>query len=58
MNILVAGGTGFVGKKIVEILSNQNYKVFVLTRNIDQYRNSFTKNVELVDWNTTNPTML
>lgn len=58
MNILVAGGTGFIGKKIVEILSNQNYKVFVLTRNIDQHRNSFTKNVELVDWNTTNPTML
>ncbi|MFL2510752.1 MAG: DUF1731 domain-containing protein [Candidatus Neomarinimicrobiota bacterium] len=58
MNILVAGGTGFIGKKIVGTLSSQNYKVFVLTRNINHHKNSFGKNIELVEWNATNPRLL
>jgi|TARA_B100001093_G_scaffold487788_1_gene524367 uncharacterized protein (TIGR01777 family) len=58
MNVLVAGGTGFIGKKIVETLSSQNYKVFVLTRNINNHKNLFGQNVELVDWNASNPSIL
>ena len=48
MNILVAGGTGFIGKKIVETLTSQDNKVFVLTRNKDQHRNSFTE--KMLSW--------
>jgi len=58
MNILVAGGTGFIGKKIVETLTSQDNKVFVLTRNKDQNKNLFGKNVELIDWNITDPILL
>lgn len=58
MNILVAGGTGFIGKKIVETLSDNNHKVFVLTRNINHHKNSFGTNIKLIDWDTINPTTL
>lgn len=33
MKIAIAGGTGFVGKKLTDYLLDQNHDVFVLTRN-------------------------
>ena len=35
--------TGFIGKKIVKSLANEGYKVFVLTRDIINHQNTFTK---------------
>ena len=35
MKVFVTGGTGFVGKKLVEALGNKGYEVTVLSRRID-----------------------
>ncbi|PIQ87033.1 MAG: TIGR01777 family protein [Candidatus Omnitrophica bacterium CG11_big_fil_rev_8_21_14_0_20_45_26] len=48
MKILIAGGTGFVGKKVVQSLLNQNHQLIVLTR---QGRSSRANNLRYVKWN-------
>ena len=58
MKIVVAGGTGFIGKKIVRSLTEKDFTVFVLTRNIKKHKRLSTENVKLIDWNTVNPTLL
>ena len=58
MNILVAGGTGFIGQKIVKSLANEGYKVFVLTRDIINHQNTFTKDIQLIDWSSKNSSKL
>ena len=37
MKIIVAGGTGFLGKKIVSSLADKGHNVCVLTRNTVSY---------------------
>jgi uncharacterized protein (TIGR01777 family) len=32
MNVLITGGTGFIGKKLGSVLSQKNHKIFILTR--------------------------
>ncbi len=58
MNVLVAGGTGFIGNKIVNNLNDNGYKVFVLTRNIQKNKKLFTNDINLIDWETINPSLL
>ena len=51
INVLVTGGTGYVGGRLCEYLSRFNEcKVYVATRNKNFYKNSKIKYVE-VDWN-------
>ena len=38
MNIIVAGGTGFVGKRIVNSFVENGFNVCVLTRNATKHR--------------------
>jgi len=33
MKILIAGGTGFVGSRLVSVLENNGHDIFVLSRN-------------------------
>jgi uncharacterized protein len=47
-NILIAGGTGFVGKHITEMLLQNQYNIFILTR--DSNRKSDHTNVTYVEW--------
>lgn len=47
MNVLIAGGTGFIGTHLTNKLSAQNNKIFILTRNPKMYRNS--SNVTYID---------
>ena len=58
MKIIVAGGTGFLGKKIVSSLSNKGHNVCVLTRNLNKYKNTFSNSVTMIDWSTINPSFL
>ena len=38
MKILVAGATGFIGKKLVKNLNEKGHKIVVLTRNTETAR--------------------
>ena len=39
MNVLIAGGTGFIGQHLKRKLVAENNQVFILTRNVDKYTN-------------------
>ena len=58
MNVVVAGGTGFIGQKIVSSLLENDHKVFVLTRNLEKHKNTFSNDVNIIDWKTVNPSLL
>ncbi|ASK61058.1 TIGR01777 family protein [Virgibacillus phasianinus] len=40
MNILITGGTGFVGSHLTEALTKENHHVYILTRYPDNYENT------------------
>jgi uncharacterized protein YbjT (DUF2867 family) len=56
--ILVAGATGGVGKRVVQRLLEQGYKVRALVRNIDKARSILGNNVDLVVADITKPETL
>ena len=47
-NILISGGTGFVGKHITDLLTKEQFKIFILTRNANN--KSKQENVSYVEW--------
>lgn len=49
MNLLIAGATGFIGKKLVTALQS-NYTVTVLGRDVEKIHRHFTKPVNAVTW--------
>ena len=58
MKIIIAGGTGFIGKRIVNSFVENGFKVCVLTRNPSKHKTTFSKNVTVVEWSTVNPELL
>ncbi|MEH7239105.1 TIGR01777 family oxidoreductase [Bacillus sp. JJ1562] len=54
MKIAIAGGTGFVGKKLTDYLLGQNHEVFILTRNAA--KTSHHSSLHFVEWLKTNST--
>ncbi len=58
MKIIVAGGSGLIGQKIVSSLAEKGHSVYVLTRNLHKYKGTFSNNVNVIDWSTTNPSLL
>ncbi len=48
MNIVVVGGTGFIGKQLVSRLSSEGHLVVLLTRNPEQ--RSPVANIKIVQW--------
>ncbi|WP_404451454.1 TIGR01777 family oxidoreductase [Virgibacillus necropolis] len=40
MNILISGGTGFVGSQLTNVLTGENHHVYILTRSPDNYENT------------------
>lgn len=51
MKILVAGGTGFIGRHICRALLANQHDVTVLSRNPDQARARCSKDLSIVQWN-------
>lgn len=45
--IIIAGGTGFIGKKVVEILENNKINCFVLTRNTNKINSKYVTYITL-----------
>ena len=52
MNILIVGGTGTIGTKLVESLLEKDHHIVLLSRNPKKYYKKCDDNVFLVDWNT------
>ncbi|KXG43730.1 TIGR01777 family oxidoreductase [Tepidibacillus decaturensis] len=50
MNILIVGGTGFVGKELIKSLLKDGHHVSVITRNIAKARTLLGKQVKLLQW--------
>lgn len=50
MNIIVVGGTGFIGRYLIPALLQANHQVSVLGRNIDRIVNIHDQLVEPIDW--------
>ena len=48
--IIVAGGTGFIGKKLGMELTASGYELFILTRNKEQARKIFTNKITPLEW--------
>jgi NAD dependent epimerase/dehydratase family enzyme len=51
MKILVTGGTGFVGKKVVDALLMQKHEVWVLSRSKTKIHQEFSGKVKAIIWN-------
>lgn len=50
MNIVVSGGTGFIGRPVCAALRQDGHKIFLLTRRIEVQR-SGDSTVTVVEWN-------
>ena len=50
MKVVIAGGTGFVGKKLSSLLQHAGHEVIILTRNTS----SVQGNIRYVQWLTEN----
>ncbi len=49
--ISIIGGTGLIGRRLTEVLTNSGYKIRLFTRSIRSTRGRFPGTVELAGWN-------
>ena len=50
MRIVLAGGTGFVGKPLIKRLSGSGHEVFLLTRNPKNLKLGPSSSVQVIPW--------
>lgn len=55
MNVLIFGGTGFVGRNLTEELLANGYQVIVVTRNRQRTANSLGNRVKVIEWDNISP---
>jgi len=55
MNVLIFGGTGFVGKNLSKELVDNEYQVFVVTRDRQENLHRLGNEVQLIEWDTFSP---
>lgn len=55
MNVLIYGGTGFLGRELTKELLSSSYKVSVITRNRQISADKVQSNVDLIEWNIRTP---
>lgn len=50
MHVLISGGTGFLGRHLIQRLLADGYRISVVTRNPDQATKNLPGNIELINW--------
>jgi uncharacterized protein len=55
MNVLIFGGTGFVGRNLTDELVANGYQVFVVTRNHPNSTRNIASQVQVIEWNSDSP---
>ncbi|MTI89017.1 MAG: TIGR01777 family protein [Balneolaceae bacterium] len=50
MNILITGGTGFIGDELRTILLKDRHSLIIVTRNPQKYKDEAAKNQEFISW--------
>lgn len=50
MHIVIAGGTGLIGSRLVKSLAADDHQVFVLSRQPEKYKQALPTQVNLVQW--------
>ncbi|QHA01665.1 TIGR01777 family oxidoreductase [Dehalobacter restrictus] len=55
MNVLIIGGTGFLGRNLTKELMSSGYKVSVITRNRQFTADKVESNVDLIEWDNISP---
>ena len=55
MKIVISGGTGFIGSKLIPLLHQQGHQVVVLTRNARKAKEKLSETVECVEWTPLQP---
>lgn len=55
MNVLIFGGTGFVGRNLTDELLANGYEVFVVTRNRQKTINGLVSKVKIIEWDSYSP---
>lgn len=58
MRIVIFGGTGFIGKKLISSLHQEEYDLTVVTRNADRARETLGYHAEFCQWDGENETTL
>lgn len=55
MNVLIFGGSGFVGRNVSEELGNNGYGVYVVTRNRLRSHKEVSEKVQIIEWDNNRP---
>ena len=55
MNVLIFGGTGFVGRNLTDELLSNGYQVFVATRNRQKIVNDLASKMKIIEWDNHSP---
>ncbi|MEJ2545146.1 MAG: TIGR01777 family oxidoreductase [Calditrichaceae bacterium] len=51
MKVIIAGGTGFIGRYLSEFLNNSGHDVIILSRNPKRAKYTFTNKIKCLLWN-------
>ena len=55
MNVLIFGGTGFVGRNLTDELLDNGYQVFIVTRNRQRTAKDLGHEAEVIEWDNNSP---
>jgi uncharacterized protein (TIGR01777 family) len=50
MNILIAGGTGFIGQSLTQHFLQNQHRIFILSRDVEKVQKIFENQVQAITW--------